>query len=188
MPRPGPGFGPRGPILDNNRPGFGPPRPGPDFGPRSFGDRMSPGRQFEDDDVRRPGFVGRGRMGPDQNDNRGRFDHSGPRPLMEAHFDGPPMLGDDLRGPPMHPDDRRGPFVDDLRGPGPGPGPLLLPDNMRGGPPPDMMCPDDMIRPGPMFMDDFPPMDEPRMRFGPRGMMGGPRGPMGPHGPGPGSF
>lgn len=174
---PRPGFGPRGPILDNFRPEFGP-RQGPDFGPRNFGDRLSPGRQFDEDDMRRPGFVGR-RMGGPDNDNR-RFDHSGPRPLMEAHFDVPPLLPpDDMRGGPMIPDDRRGPpiLMDDLRGPGP----LMHPD-MRGGPP-DMMCPDDMIRPGPMFMD----MDDPRMRFGPRGpMMGGPRGPMGPLGPGPG--
>lgn len=101
-------------------------------------------------------------MGPDQSDrNRGRFDHSGPRPLMEAHFDGPPLISDDMRGPLMH---------DGMRGP------IMHPD--------ELMCPDDMRGPGPMFLD---PMDDPRMRFGPRGMMGPmPRGLMGPHGPGPG--
>ncbi|KAL0276144.1 UNVERIFIED_CONTAM: hypothetical protein PYX00_003778 [Menopon gallinae] len=160
MPRPG--FGPRGPMGDVFRPEFGPgPRPndfGPCFGP---GDRISPGRQFDEDDCRRQGF--RGGMGPERDDRgRSRFDFGGPRPLMEAHFDGPPVHPEDLRGGPMHPDDMRGP--------------------MDG-----MMCPPDEMRGPGMFVDDFQPMgDDMRMRFGPRALMGPmPRGPMGPHGPGP---
>lgn len=149
--------------MDTFRPEFG--LQGP-RGPLDFGGRggFGPGDVIPTDDDCRAGFDprGRGLIGPDQNDrNRGRFDHAGPRPLMEAHFDGPPIISDDMRGPMIH---------DGMRGP------MMHPD--------DMMCPDDIRGPGPIFMD---PMDDPRMRFCPRGMMGPiPRGPMGPHGPGPG--
>ncbi|KAK6636800.1 hypothetical protein RUM43_010463 [Polyplax serrata] len=157
VPRPGlPPFGPRGPLLDSFRPEFG--LQGP-RGPLDFGGRGNfPPDGLSSDDGFDP--RGRGPMGPEQNDrNRGRFDHTGPRPLMEAHFDGPPIISDDLRGPMLH---------DGMRGP------MMHPE--------DMMCPDD-LRTGPIFMD---PMDDPRIRFGPRGLMGPmPRGPMGPHGPGP---